>query len=1042
MKRNLRVILLLALVVLMIGVTALVASATEPADDEYFEVLDATGAHVSYQKTPANAVAAVTADGYTLKLLKDLDMSAATACAKDFTYTIDGGGHTITYKNMSNPARVNSFAITKGRITMKNFTIKSEAPNIKNLILFNAPAPASLTLENMTLEGGGTQITYQNSGNITFKGTGNVVGKNNDPTATYAISLKNASAPGKLLIEGGQFLARSPLFEAAGAAIEIRGGTFSNASGSTMFLMQDDNFVSAIKITDGSFTLSAGGSFFLYSGKGDSVGFADNDNALINISGGTFIHYGSGHLFSITASAITNKSANGGTMSTAGNPVIKISAGGTAEATRLMRGATEDDEPVATTVTVQTPYFDGWPDENLWEPGRWGKSQVGKGIGTYDADVFYINNSSVRLNIAGGTYIGSPYTYALLEVANAAAPAEINISGGSFMGARAWIRAWNASVWNISGTCEFSKPAPMTYVLDGAVYDTGMMEVTPIALHPSSGRTFTLDATAEGKEYVLAVDENGDPIYKTNSKGEQIQRRDSLSDGTVIGYSRATAGRLNITGGTFNIVKGESTCWISAAGADVNISGGTFNIGSRGIQMSNDDMISYVYISGGTFNGSGNFQIIYYSGSNNHKYSYDYDTKTGTTTYGTKYAQRGLVEISGGTFNTTEKCTAIWYESRHQKRPTVEGKFDSYIKVTGGTFHSDGIYLIYLPSAMSGDLLITDGTFDGTASRLVSLSGYKGQFHIQGGTFRLSALGEGKAVGPTDALIYIKTSSINPVLNIEGGTFINEREGADRLILFDSRTATLNLVGGKFMTRATLKNFLERNMNHGNMPVNADLAVKETIEGVEYTVTNVYAPSSPYAPTMDADVTIRLNQETPGIRFTSYFSAEKKAALHDAGATELSFGTLIVPREYLLQLTAFDDVHGALKAIAASAGVAESKVFADVVASAGKTEDLDGNVTFRAALVNISDVNKGYGAISYVKAKIGGQDVYYYSGLNTASNISTLKVVVLRELLDISDKPEEVAHQYVYKYGSINDDGYSRFTQAEQNFMRRLVAGK
>ena len=59
------------------------------------------------------------------------------------------------------------------------------------------------------------------------------------------------------------------------------------------------------------------------------------------------------------------------------------------------------------------------------------------------------------------------------------------------------------------------------------------------------------------------------------------------------------------------------------------------------------------------------------------------------------------------------------------------------------------------------------------------------------------------------------------------------------------------------------------------------------------------------------------------------------------------------------------------------------------------------------------------------------------------SNLATLKTVVLRELFDVNDKSEIVDYgKYVYKYGSINDDGFSRFTQAEQNFMRRLVAGK
>ena len=1016
MKRNLRIVLLLALVVLMLGVTMLVAAAAPaPADTDYFQVTDATGAHVGYYETPAAAMAAVTADGYTVKLLKDIDLGKgkasgdALAIGANFTYTIDGDGHAMNFKEVKTPARVNGLRITAGRVTLKGFTIFTNQA-LKSIINFNAAdAAASLTFENMTVEGGKTQILWDQAGNMTFKGTGNVIGKENDATAASAISIKNTSKNGKLLIEGGQFIAKSPLFEASGATIEIRGGTFSNASGSSFFLLSDNNFVSAVKITDGMFTLNRGGSVFKYSGKGDCVGFAANGNALINISGGLFLHYGAGNLFDLTAQAVTDKSADGGTMAAFGYPVVKINDGGTAEVTRLIQD--DNNTPIEATVTVKLPLFDGWPDQGDWAPGAWTSDKVGMGIGTINADVFYINNCAVHLDISGGTYIGSPYTNSLIETApqNAANLAEVNITGGSFIGSRAWIRTYNASVWNVGGTSEFSDPAPKTFELDLGQYDQQqgkLTDVNPIMLQSYSGRTFKLDADAQGKA--------------------------DVKDGTVVSYNRATAGRLNITGGTFNVATG-NPCWIYASGADVYISGGTFNIGCRGIQMNDTNMISYVYVSGGTFNASGNFELFYYSGSNGYK-------SESASEQSVKYAQRGLLEITGGTFNTSGKCTAIRYDAAFAKRATVGDLYDGYVHITGGTFRSEGIYLINLQSGMAGELLITDGTFEGTASRLISMAGYKGPFTIAGGTFRLSALAEGVTPSPTDAILYIKTTSSNPVLNIEDGTFINEREGSGRLILFDSKTATLNLLGGKFMTRYATGSYLERYMNHNNMPVNPDLGTKETIEGVEYNVATVHAPSNVNAPTMEADVTIRLNQDTPGIRFTSYMSQEKIAALRDAGATALSYGTLIAPREYLMQITDFTDVHGQLKAIAAAAGVAESKVFADVAAAAGTETDIDGNVTFRAALVNISDVNKGYGAISYVKVTFADGDVYYYSGFNVASNLATLKTVVLRELLDVNDKSEIVDYgKYVYKYGSINDDGFSRFTQAEQNFMRRLI---
>ena len=1069
MKKNLRVVLLLALIVLMLGLCALAVSADpEPGDGDYFQVLDATGAHVGYYATPANAVAAVTADGYTVKLIKDVTLTANANFNANFTYTVDGDGHAINYTGVSKPARVTGLTFSAGNVTLKNFTLKTTHNDLKSLVNFTNAS--SLTFEDMTLEGGGVQIVYGGAGNITFKGTGNVIGKNNNALATSAISIKNASAGGTMTIEGGQFLAGSTLFEASGATIIVKGGTFTKTT--NVFSMVDNTLVSAVKIEGGTFDFSAGGALFDYTGRGDCAGFHDIGDAVINVTGGTFIHAKRGNLYNITATTVVNSGRE--------NSMYAItSAGGTATPYPVIRVSGGD--------------VDGWPDEDEYQSGVKLTSQD-VGIGTINDDIFCLNATPTKLYITGGTFKGSPFTYSLIEAKGSDSASEINITGGTFIGAQAWIRARNATVWNISGECVFKEPAVQTYKLDQIVYDFAQTDVRPIWVTNESGRTYVLDAESQGKAEKTERDENGDPImvpqkdgdgnivyqvdgegnfiyetdddgnivYETDKYGNIIYQKDENSkqyvldangnkipvpkkipvmteskikakDGDVVGYGRSVAGQLNITGGTFTVEYGESPCMFSMAGADLNISGGTFNIGTRGFQMSDGTSISYVYISGGSFIGSGNGEIIYYAGSNGYNNEGD---------PGAKYGQRGLIEISGGYFESAEKSTAIWYESSHVKRSTVEGRYDGYVHITGGQFVSNGVYLVRLPNAASGEFLIEGGTFEGTASRFISLSGPKGYFGIKGGTFRLSPMSAGVEAGRTDALVYIKTSRVTTV-NIEGGTFINDREGASQLVLFDSRTALLNITGGTFLSRYEIANFLEREFNHGNMPCNTNILPKTTIEGVEYYTAIVHPASDVNAPELDIDVTIRLDAETPGIRFTSYMTKAKQTALLEAGATNLTYGTLIVPENYLLQITDFSgDVLGQLKAIAQAAGVAESKVYADVVADAGTTTDDDGNLTFRAALVGITDVNKAYGAISYVKAKINGQDVYYYSGINTASNIATLKTVIVRELGDVTDLVTEIGRgQYVYKYGSINDDGFSRFTKDEQNYMRRLAIG-
>ena len=610
----------------------------------------------------------------------------------------------------------------------------------------------------------------------------------------------------------------------------------------------------------------------------------------------------------------------------------------------------------------------------------------------------YLNKTCAILNISGGTFIGSPYTTALINTTTlTASPSEVNISGGTFIGAQSWASNDNASIWNFSGTCVFKEPAPVVYLLDLTPQQTKYSDVRAIWGKNNAGRLWNKSDIDSVTSEIL-LDSAGQPKAPT----------------------RATAGQFNFSGGTFTITYAEGIRLINAAGPDINISGGTFNIGAEGIAMADGDMISYVNITGGTFNGSGYGYILGYTGS---------VTSTGMA------GQHGKLDISGGTFNTTESSVALRFGCGYGRRVNID---DAYVRISGGTFHSEGINLVYVNGA-SGEMLITGGTFDGTCPRLIILASYKGYVNIFGGTYYLSALADDKEAGRTDAIIQMLTSN-DSILNVRGGTYINDRKGASQLVLISSKTAKIYMAGGKFLTRYEIPNFLERDLGHGSMPFNATTVTHETIEGVEYFGATIHAGNSDYSPQLQTDVTIRVTPDSPGIRFTTVMDKWKIDGITSAGGTVIGYGTLIMPQEYALQLTSFEDVHGQLNAMAQTAGVAASKVFADVAASQGISTDTDGNVTFRAALVGITDNNKGYGAVSYVKATVGGQTVYYYSGINTASNIVTLKSVAMRELDDISDRPTELnGGQYVYKYGSINDDGYSRYTGDEQRLMRRLA---
>jgi len=955
MKKNRRILLFAALIVLLLGLTALAASATD-----YYQVTNASGQHVGYYQTGADAVAAVTANGYTIKLLGNVNVTEGLTFSGNYACTLNGNGYTINLTGIDKPSRVNGLTITNGQLTVKNLTLTTTHADLRTLIAFNsASTAASLTLENTTVSGGKVQLLFNQNGTVLIKGGRNVF-RDNNIGALAVFSFKNNSKAGKLTIEGGEFSAASDMFDASGATIEVKGGTFT-LSDQNMFLMDDNDFVSAVNISGGTFNMR-GGSFVMYSGKGDCTGFAANGKAAVNISGGTVSYSGGGPLFKCTVPSVANKTSEGGTMYKNGNyPVISIS-GGT---------------------------FNCWPDSAAWEPLT--RYQTGDaGIGCV-GDMFYLDSTPVRLNISGGVFIGSPYTYSLVETrpAGSSTPSYVNISGGTFTGTQCWMRTSNASVWTISGDCDFSKPGPQTYKLNLAEDKGDLTDLRMVWAHNGSGRSFTVDES-----------------------------------GAVTGYDRSAAGVFNFNGGTFTVGLNENARLINAAGADFNVKGGTFTCCDlSGFQMSDGDMISYVRISGGTFNGIGSGEIINYGGNK---------TTSGKTN------QHGLLEISGGTFNAGNSSTAVYCACSYGTRTTVGRNRDGYVTISGGTFTGGTTALLRLTNDCLPDITVSGGTFNSTSSHLVNTSSYKGEFCISGGTFRLMTA-EGKSAGRTDSIVYIKGTG-DPTLILAGGTFINDREGVERLVLVDTRPATVIITGGTYLSRYTLSYFVEHVLGHGNMPFKSSTVKRKTVDGTEYYAGIVYTASGDNAPRLETDVTVRVDPNTPGIRFTSCVSHDKIAALLSSGAMNITYGTLIAPQEYILQLTNCNDVHGQLRAMAQQAGVAESRVFADVVARDGVTTDAEGNVTFRAALVGIKNVSRGYGAVSYVKATVKGATVYYYSCVNLCSNVVTLKAAVAHELLDVSERVVEIGRgRYVYKYGSVNDDGYSRYTQEEQNRMRRMV---
>ncbi len=279
--------------------------------------------------------------------------------------------------------------------------------------------------------------------------------------------------------------------------------------------------------------------------------------------------------------------------------------------------------------------------------------------------------------------------------------------------------------------------------------------------------------------------------------------------------------------------------------------------------------------------------------------------------------------------------------------------------------------------------------------------------NIYGGTFVVMA---------TNACVNISDTSYS----VYGGTFIN----------LSNNTASRYTAAGK----ANLDNAVSVIHMAFNPPTSeayvttANNKLTVSVGGEEK---NIYYNISGGRPEMEIGAAVRLLGETApdsdtfgnGIRFTSHFSSElinSLNAVKDEG-TELSYGTLIVPTDYL-------DTLG-LYTISKDVLTANGYTFVDIKASNGLVADADGGITIRAALTDLKTENLGrdFSAVAYVSYVKDGKTVYAYAAYNETNNSRSMSGVAQAALDDLKDSEQSyykfaVEVEGVTKYSPYNDE--------------------
>lgn len=400
---------------------------------------------------------------------------------------------------------------------------------------------------------------------------------------------------------------------------------------------------------------------------------------------------------------------------------------------------------------------------------------------------------------------------------------------------------------------------------------------------------------------------------------------------------------------------------------------------------------------------------------------------------GVYVAGNAIIEIAGGSFETKNQTVST----------AASTDVVLTLTISGGYFASDSGYVIDLPLTAEDTVSIRGGTFIGSASADATVQ------------------------------VYGVTEGDAPVLNIYDGYYVGYVMCCARAY----RGGTLNIWGGNFRFSPTSTSNYKRNVIRagttgtvgtvhiyggdyrsdaevgGTAGVTVGAVFNGATEGSAFylhaftcaggsailenkgsgTAALAY-PQGTYRftmllPQMTTGASVRLVENSSGLRFVSSFDAQTLAALRalaDGGV--LSYGTIILPWDNLKQASCFS--LSALK----RAGVK----YLDIPAVDGIVECADGSVNIRAAIVNIRDENlsRVFVAIGYVKYTVDGVEVYNYTAFDRSDNGRSIREVAREALNDISETVTSV-----YRY--LTPEGvYSRYTEAQRNILKNYYSSE
>ncbi len=970
--------------------------------------------------TLPDAVAAA-APGDVITLVADETVSANLTFDKNLTVN--------TANNAKLTVGGGAFLTFDGAVTFNDAYVQLQSTNATPLRISTS---GNVTLKDCTFDGhtqpSSSPRTVLLSGAAKLAidgGTYHVVPFSSDGRF---ISLGSTTAGGYLLIKGGTFVGNSGtrcIIRPSGAApVVISGGSFEAyqnvifaESYTGVITVNDDDETPSFVRTAGNdasclFDLNTAGTVNISAGNFSSIKQiinCRNAGLRLNISGGSFT----------TSVAGTSNAPISGVFYVSANPSVNAItvSGGTFTATGAF--ATIYDAGVAgATLSISAadptapPSFSSvWRVFNLRATTTLNISG-GSFVTTTAQHMIWQNGGTTVTTITGGTFGSVDYSATCLVGGSVGT---INISGGNFRsGSSRFVFSEGANV-EVSGG-NFAAPAGAQDIFDlsganknytATFRNLTISDATGVFRYRTSGALNILSGSYVVSGSVLV-------LYNANAVGTVTLggTADALTmQSTASGYP--VLSRSNATG---NLVIGSNARLISAgrvleleSAANVTINEGAYlqsGANASGLAVWNNSGSATITMNGGLITGtSSNAEGAPITGTYR---------GIGSSTGATIIINGGTIHTRGAALYAETTVASITVNGGTLQR--ISGAYNGNfivninnatpVTVNGGTFIglNDGIIKV-----SGGTLTIKNGTFTRTGEYRELAFWIVGTANIYGGVFTSN----------TVSLLQAGTDSGSATLNVYGGFFTSTYTGNSHTYSVRTSTnnatvaSTANIYGGVFVKESTRywHTFFSAANPSGNATVNlvsyvcyGNGAIYQCGEDAEDVSQTIRYPAFARRASLNnlsavSGASVRLNDEHPGIRFTSVVSAafiERIESVMLPG-TSISYGTLIVPVDYL------DGISFTEEAL-----IAASKIYLKIPTVHGITVESDDSLTIRASMIDIKTGNytRKFASMLYADYTDGEGILRRcygnYDESDNARSVSDVAQIALNDLRDVS----------------------------------------